>query len=209
MPALDDIYSVTAVGRCIDQTIMLTHHYRLSAFPAGATDITVRDRLIDFMRGDAGGDDIWETPYLAAMPQNYELQFWQVQKVRGTRGAYRQYARGTPGLLAVDARTANVAGVVTLKTDFGGRNQISNKHVGPLPDNAVYYTAGSLTALMKGFLTTLQGGLLSFCFAALQGWQFDPVILHKTGPTISNTLTTGIVQPTVRVMRRRTVGLGI
>jgi len=205
--AVGDVFLTTWEGECNAQKILLTHTYEISALSGATDEMAVSEDIAG--RLTQVGVDIMETTFLNCMASNYILDFVHVQKIHPVR--YRRYTlpRNIAGALANPALTSNVNAVITFNTNLAGRDQVSNKHVGPAPTTAGWYTSGEVTVGYKAVLDALKDAMLQSVIAA--GWYTaTPCIYHRADVIPkSDYLSVGIVQPTVRVMRRRTVGLGI
>lgn len=206
--AVGDIYRVAAVGVYAGQQIMLTHHYAITQLTGPGTDATIRTMILDTIRGGVGGGNTLEGPYLACLPPQYDLSYWVAQKIAPTRLRYEVYARNTPGTHANDTETGNQAAVITLETEAAGRNQVCNKHIGPIPQDPVTQDNGLVTAAYAATLDNLRTALLAGLVSVGLGVTLEPCIYHRANPNTPSYLETGYVQTTLRVMRRRTVGFG-
>lgn len=206
--ALNDLFRVSAVGECFSQRIMFTMDYQVITVGTSTVEATVSVDLMDAVQG-GGGADLLETDYLALLPPDYTLVYWQAQKLFPTRYAYVKGSRGVAGAHANATETANQAAIITLRTVLAGRQDISNKHIGPIPQGAGVQTNGLLDAAYKTKLGTFATSLLSIVTGPVTGTQWQPVVIHKSPAGTSTVLRTQIVGDTVNTMRRRTVGRGI
>jgi len=202
-----DIFQVSFKGSIFGTRILLVHHYRASTVPAGLGVIDATEELLDGVRAGVGGDDLLETDYLACLPPEYALDQIVAQLVSSR---YRRlvYNAGTTGTHAASTEASNQAAVITLQTDNAGRSQISNKHIGPLPQDVSVQDEGELTVAYKTILGTLLVGLLTPVSQIGGTLIFDPVIWHKNEVVNFSMLSAGYVQDTLRTMRRRTLFLG-
>lgn len=101
--------------------------------------------------------------------------------------------------------TANTASVVTLVADQASRHGIGNKHLPGLPTGSLdngFLTNGQVVS-NQDFGTAMASSILGFMGGALH-----PVIYNRAAPASSLLVVGAEVNPTVRVQRRRTVGLG-
>lgn len=205
-----DLFLVTAFGSVFGQRIMLTHNYELTTVNMNVLVSDIETSIIKQVRGGAGGTNVLEGAYLALLPADYTLDFWQAQIIGPNRFVPVTVNRGTVGTHASGTEASNQAAVITLRTDKAGRNQVSNKHIGPIPQGATVQNNGLVQAAYDALLTTLKTGLLSTLTDVNYGASWRPVINHHTKPIISSDpLTSGLNGTTLRTMRRRTVGLGI
>ncbi len=207
---LNDVYYVAFVGTYASQRILLTHHYQITAITPPVTYDNAALVLATALRGGVGGGDLVESKYLACLPDTYELDFIRVQKVKPIRLVVKDTLRGVPGTHVDGADTGNLAATITLRTDFAGREQVSVKHIGPIPTSDTVNQLGELSAAFKVTLQTLGTALLQSWSDLVGGLTFTPVILHPTDidPPDTDELKSGIVGQQTRVMRRRTLRFG-
>jgi len=206
--ALNDLFAVAAVGSCFNQRIMLTHHYAVSFVGSSTNEAVVTNDMVDALRGGGGGD-AWETLYRALMPADWTLEYWQVQKIAPVRYAYQKASRGVAGTHAATTETANQSAILTLRTALAGRQDISNKHIGPIPQDAAVQVNGTLNAAYKTLLGNLGTAMLALLTGPATGTVWYPVVRHNTPPNSFTQVLTFATGDTVNTMRRRTVGRGI
>jgi len=144
--------------------------------------------------------------YLACMPINATIQNINSQRVSpaAARSAYVTNSINAAGE-AAGASTGNLAGIITLTTDFSGRNQISNKHIGPLPDGE--YNDGLLDAGYVVTLDALATALLTEISTDTAQLVVEPVIWHQPGTT-ADLLVGRRIGDRTGTMRRRTLRVG-
>lgn len=198
-----DIVKLSIVGRCYSQRIMLTNTYRVSQ--AGTPGTSVKQNLSSFIGAVdvAGAADIM-TPYLDCLQGDYQSLSIRAQVIYPTRLAYVELESVHLGQ-GGEGSVANDSACLTLRTDGSGRNQIANKHIGPVPD--VVSISGVLTPAFRAKLSTLGGAMTASFQPGGAGAVYTPVIFHKLNATSDN-VTAWIVSEQSRVQRRRTVGLG-
>ena len=206
--ALNDVFLITMLGRYAGQRVMLTHTYMVTNTGPGVDDVLAMDSLLTAVRGGAGGGDILESAYRVSVGTNYTLEEITCQKIAGIRTVKRSFARNVPGNGGAASLTGNIAAVVTLRTVLAGRTQVSNKHIGPVPDVVGLVTGGFITGAYDANLTVTKNALLVGFTDAVLGVTWAPCIYHRGSIALPSQVTTGVVQQTVRVMRRRTVGQG-
>jgi len=100
---------------------------------------------------------------------------------------------------------SNTAQVVTRRGDLADRRNVSTLHLPGVP----------VAQVVDSFLTITQQDILqSFGVSMLQefvtpgGAELRPVAFRRVDPVASRPLTETFPQETVRILRRRTVGLG-
>jgi len=207
---LNDVLLITYKGTAAGQRILLTTTYKITVVPV-PTDATVFvNAAIEAVRAGVGGGDLIETKYRACLPVEYELDSIRGQIIAPNRRVYSETLRGVPGTHADGMETANLAGVITLRTAFAGRNQVGNKHIGPIPSAGAVMVLGELTGAYKTLLGTLATALMAQLVPVGIAAVARPVIYHPDGAVPPNTdwVESAIIGETVRVMRRRTVRVG-
>lgn len=146
--------------------------------------------------------------YRDCLPSNLTLHRVRVQVIRPLRLVPRYGSIEAAGTAATTAQQGNLSAVITFKSDFAGRNQQGSFHVPALPKDMALggYLADA------GFIAdfnALGAKLIQSITPAGTGAEYLPVILHPNGHVPDgNGITDYICQSTVRVMRRRTVGVG-
>lgn len=111
----------------------------------------------------------------------------------------------------------NLAAVITKQTQFASRSGVGSLHIGGL--SPTDYSAGLVDPGLKTRMDFLGTEMLADINDAVNGIVWHPCLANKT-PIVgtdpvkfevsgSTLLYTFVVQPELRVMRRRTVGLGI
>lgn len=200
----NDIVQITWRGSCFGQRILLTHHYKILGDYNAATSIAQDLDDITNNIHPLGANDK-TTVYLACLPPQYNLIEIRAQRIRASRSAYRAQGNAFPGTHASPATVANDSACVTLRTENAGRSQVSNKHIGPIPD--AVSAAGVLTPAYKLLLSSLGSALVTAFAPVGSGSIVTPVVFNRTLLT-SDVLNTYIVGEQSRVQRRRTVGLG-
>jgi len=199
---------VTFKGSYANQRILLTLPYRCATAPAPEKGTTEVSAALAAAAVAAGAGKI-RTNYLAMLPTTYTLQEVRAQLIWPTRFRYAvELPNATGSIIATGP--GNIAATMTNWSVKAGRDQISTKHIGPLPPSL--QSSGSLTNDGIASMLALQASILAdinLTPAANGLWR--PTIYHKNlkvGGLISDDLVSGIVFDQVRVMRRRTVGLG-
>jgi hypothetical protein len=211
------ILEVRVEYRANAQTCMNVLHYENQGPAIGLTVPEIVDDFLDSfgVAGNGRFPDEWaalisadalvfRTTAQAVYPTRYALQFREVAVV-GTR----------PGAL----RAQNVQASIQKASDLAGRSRVGSLHIGAL--SVEDYAAGNITAayelVLAGFVANFLSGPLVTVGLPNNSWH--PVILNKepipnTDPVRfrikgSTLITNYDVKSTLRVMRRRTTGLGI
>jgi hypothetical protein len=144
--------------------------------------------------------------YLACIPDVVNDVTWHAQWIIPTR--YRVTELAIPadaGLVPTAPMPSAVAVAITKRGELANRHNIGTLHMPAVPNTFV--AQSMLTA--PGFLAYDDLGTQVKEPVTLTGGQLmNPVILNKADYILSPTILTTVTQPTSRVNRRRTVGLG-
>lgn len=206
---LNSVIEVTYQSRFANQQYMNVLHYAVAAASASPTVTVELNRILDAL--DTPGEFGILGELLAVLPPNCMLTNITVQGVTPGRTIRQSRVINEAGVWPTAALTGNLGATITKQTDLGGRRFVGSIHVPCLPPDA--HALGELNELYIAPLLTLKDAMLVPIVDPVDGGQYDPVILHRPSalsPTPAPTpITAGVVQPQARVMRRRTVGVGI
>lgn len=201
-----EVVQVSLRGRALNQRIIFTHTYQVLTAPTNPTDWS--DFADQFRSALVGQPSDFEDAYLACVSSGYQCEIMRIQAVAPSRLAVNDYVINQPGTRGT-TNFSNLAAVVTLRTARAGRDQVSNKHIGPIA------TADATNGQMiNAYLTNLNnlGALLELDIEVGEtGAVMVPVIWHSRaqGPVpATDRIVSHIAQSSARVMRRRTVGVG-
>lgn len=200
---IGDKYLLTFVGELHGQTIMNTWWYKLKTMVGAPTKGAVALDLA--VRVSAAGQ--MRDAFLGACPGGYTLNEIWSQPIYPTRFAKQILTPALAGTSTFASEAQNLAAVITRRGVPAARWAISSLHV-PSPTVAAWVLSGSLTAAAKAVLTTLA----TFCsdpVTTLAGHVLTPVIPRGPAAGDGVDIEQAFVQTSVRVMRRRTKGLGI
>jgi len=193
-------------GRINGQQTVTTFYYRVSGGSTLGTVVEDLDAAIDMFVTAAAA------PYgafLAAVPVDWTNEFVSGQEVLPALSVARKLPLVDVGTRGAST-TPNLSAVVTKGTDLGGRSQIGSWHlpgvangdqVGGIVDNALLGAMSAFGSRSLNVLTDVASGMI-----------LEPVLFHRNAENpLASTftkLTRTIPQDTIRVMRRRTVGVG-
>lgn len=197
-----EIVEVVIWQKLYSQVILNVLHYRTE----GTTDDAkpVLQELATLLQG-AGGSlvatmslaqttDVSYTDVTAQLI--YPLRYARVSRTENTTMSGAGTAPALP--------PANSA-VVTKRGDLAGRHSIGAFHLGGIPTGSTL--SGELTTGYRGLVGDV-GDILTEAIT-MDDVTFRPVMINRTNQAASTTVTGTTVQPQVRTMRRRRVGLGI
>jgi hypothetical protein len=149
------------------------------------------------------------TRYIAALPSNwfYTDTWYQIIEPMRHRKVQQLGALG-PGGSGAEALTQNVSAAITRVGDLAGRRYIGGIRI-PLGTDLPAIDGGKTTAgqetLLRNLADAMKLNVITSGFVAT----FRPQVGVTRGGVPSVDLEDAFPQQTVRVMRRRTVGLGI
>jgi len=201
-----DIYALTYRGTLAAQTIMSTFAYRLQSLDGTPTVVTIYD-FMDTLFNDTASNlkDLLQD----VLPDNYLFVDCRIQRVATQRIDAKIYDL-TPagGNFGFDATTANLAGVILRRGEVATRKSQSTLHL-PYADKETGLANGLVSASYK----TVAGALATYIKAdktlPTTTMVIRPVVYNRGSSPNFTAITRTAVQDTLRVMRRRTVGLGI
>lgn len=207
MPALSigDLALYTLRGSLYDQKIISTYGYLVDAI-TGTPDLFVAlDALIEKLN-DVGGI---RATYLGCCPPEYHMEEEWAQKISPTRfravkNVVDEFGLFTDG----QARTANSAASITRRGDEAVRAAVSTLHV-PIGQSGEEIAEGRVTQALLDALNVHAAQIKLDVTTVVGTVTWTPVIPNPANPGLSIVITDAFAQDTVRVMRRRTVGLGI
>jgi hypothetical protein len=178
-------------------------HYGLASVTGTPSVKNVATDLVNALTGD--GDLI--TEMRALIPSNMLMQKIEIQVVAPLRLRKDTFAYNLNGL-GPTTQTGNLAGVVTKQGDIANKHNIGSLHI-PISTAAATSANGVLSeaALEAISLVAVQVPLV-VNLAGLVSASMQPVISNGKLSTEVSPITAAVPQTQVRVMRRRTVGLG-
>jgi len=202
-----DIVEVTLLGSCFGQAVQNKFHYAcISVSGADQASQDVFDELDTELSAGAGLINLM----LLLAPTQYELGAVRYQVIKPVRQVAYPVQHADNGLNTQNTLATNVAFAITKRGDLAGRRNISTTHVIGTTDGSLM-DEGKLTPAaitLAENIAAFMDNQVSITVGAID-YEFGPVIYHPTDPLNPTPITSCIVQPTARVMRRRTVGLGI
>lgn len=205
----NDIIRITYFSTAFNQRILFHMDYRVGNPPTGSgTTQQQLDVLCDLFA--ATGTGTYLDAYRGMLGDNVTVNTVRAQVIYPIRSAFEEDVISLAGLSPEGpCTTPNVCAVATFRTALAGRKQISNKHIGPIA--AAGYDLGRLTSQLQ---TDLGDFVEKWKLPAVDANNggYNPGIYHRAGDGPAqkfDPITAGTGQTTVRVMRRRTVGVGI
>lgn len=197
-----DSILVSIRGRIYGQQTITTYPYIVQA-ATGQPDMLTAFGLWAAQMQGAGG---LVTTYLATTGQNFTVTELWIQDIRPQRYAAFRYLVNETGELNTSSQTTNVAGVITRRGALANRSAIGSVHI-PIPSDSAWIVAGRLTPGMQTQLDLHAASMTAII--EVGGLTLQPGLLNNASGLVSTPVTLAFPQETARVMRRRTVGLGI
>lgn len=143
--------------------------------------------------------------FRTCLPSNATVNFCRVQQIIPSRSVYLDTNINLAGQDLNAASTGNIQLPVTLHTAAGGRNQVSVKKIGPVPDTR-YADGAATNAFLTTAITPFAQGLIATQITLAPAITLVPVVPHPL--TVDDPIV-GFRLPTrVGVMHRRTVRVG-
>lgn len=202
MPAPGDVLLVSFDGTWHGQKILNTFYYGISTLigaPTTAAYIAAFDTAIN----TAGN---LRPRFLAACPPQYTMNNTWYQFVTPVRLRKQVYAVAAPGTFIQMSSTANLAATITRRGDVANKHNIGSLHV-PTSNLDPGMASGILSVAVISALNNLVTSMLAPVTVGAFGSAI-PILWYKPLAANATPITNATVQQTVRVMRRRTVGVG-
>lgn len=200
-PINDGAFAQLALmGRVNGQRVMNVFHYRFNG--SSITDGEARLGVLI---------DAWDAPlgiaanFLEMLADSYLLETIRAQWILPIRYRYTDNgAFNQNGTIVADLLPQNTQATIEWRPDVGGSRVNGGTRVGGLPVTA------NLGGLWTGASRTA-----SDIFAAsfilpvtLAEGELVPVVFNRLAPATSRVITDWVIKDSLRVLRRRTVGLG-
>jgi len=202
--SVGDIVMVSIVGSLNNQRTMNTFPYRVSAVTGTPTIQSAANALKNSLT--AGGGLV--PAYIGCTPSNMLINDLWIQVIRPARFRKEVFAINSAGDSGIAANTSNVAATISRQGELALRRAQGCIHV-PLGTTSDAFEDGVLTPSQKALLDTLASKMNLNIITTGTVVTYIPLIgLPPFGNPTVDTYATG-TQTTVRVVRRRTVGLGI
>lgn len=205
--AVGDVIQVVIESEVLSQVCLNVLHYRCEVQPAGAT---YDGALFDVMNAVGIGDDENIVPKMRPlMGENARVFRIQAQRVYPHRDHYVRDTIDQDGLAPVVCNAPNLAFVLTKQGEKIGRGRSGNFHLAGVTDQ--HYALGFVTEAGIDLMEALADKLGDPIVPQLDAFGYRPGMFNPAlGADLNwNPIVAVTPQPTVRVIRRRTVGLGI
>lgn len=202
MAAPGDVILTSFNGLWHGQKVLSTFYWGINTVtgaPSNAAFIAALDAQLL-----SGGNLVLK--FLPCAPPQYTLVERWHQFVAPLRTQKVIVTSGLAGTGATASTTANVANVITRRGDLANKHNVGSLHV-PASNANVGYANGLIGAAQQALLQTLATQMLAPVVMAGVG-SVLPILWFKPSILNATPITSTTVQQTIRVMRRRTVGVG-
>jgi len=208
--ALNDQLRIWFLGTLCGQRTMNTFAYRVSRVEGANVDADV---AVEALLADTQFTDLVAS-FVACTPTNYTLDAieWQYRKPNGFLYAKQRIDQGTAGTRGA-ATTANIQASITRRPLIADRVGVGGIRL-PISNTDVNASNGLITQALKDLLNVVALDMSEEILTV----PVEDVFVDWKPCTIRHVIGTGFVhtdvaeafvQDQVRVLRRRTVGLGI
>jgi hypothetical protein len=198
----NSICELSFEGLLDGQQTISTFHYRVN----DATSVTDGAAVLaEFISATRVAGKLFPSYQAICSDQLTNLQIW-AQLVYPVR--FRYTTDGTPsesGAQDLLAFPPNVQASITRAAEKAGRKYVSHLSVPSVPITAI--ESGMLSVAYMDDMQPLVAAITE-PYVLAGGVTFTPVIYHRNQNPSFDDLVLAFVQPTSRVIRRRTVGLG-
>lgn len=204
--ALNDVMQMTLGYIVQGQQCLLTRHYYLKNAPADTDyDTWLADMINAWLIGT-----VPISPTMAALQDTDVVQnFIMCQKVYPQRWYYLRIPQSIPGTnVTGNPLPSNVAVTITLQPENPGRGRSGSAHIGGLTTEALT-DSGRVSNATQGLMNDLAEQLNNGIGGVSPNNYWAPCMYKPSGTTRINPVISFTLQDSMRVMRRRTLGLGI
>lgn len=208
-PAVGQFYLVTIEGRLANQTTLSTFWYRLAVLGNESNVEQVYSDMNDVIQDADGLADL----FARCCPDDWVSPRVWIQCIAPTRLASHKFVNGDVGG-DLTAFTANTDAVILRRGEVANRRNVSTLHV-PIAVNDTNCDDGVLlvTGVKPKLLELAAQMLVPIALPGIVPGRMDPVVYNpKPKPPLVPShalIVSTVVEDTVRVMTRRTVGRGI
>lgn len=207
IPALNSVILTTFRMLYSQQRLLNTYHWRLVANPGALT-----------IQGISNAINAWFATLVTGLYETHDnmrdqsnvLTDMQCQFIFPTRYVPIGFVLNRNGNVPVGelgVEVTNLAAVITRRDVTGSRSGVGSLHI-PLGVSNTQIGDGVVTPAMATKMVAHGNAILNTT-AIGSGVILEPVLYHKGAATPTTQIGSFIAQDTLRVMRRRTVRLGI
>jgi len=204
--AVGDIVEVTWRQLMFSQQLLNVQHYRVVSSTSSGSDVGDNQSFADHLAALTGAGQlitVWRT----SLAPNWVLSSVKAQKISPVRSAYTTASIGLAGLSGSNSEISNLAAVVSKRGTSGTRRAQGSIHFAGWP--ATFGNAGVWQAGVDTWWNNLEPLWSATQNVAAIPANLQPIIYNPGASVNWQTIAVWQLQDTIRVMRRRTVRVGI
>jgi hypothetical protein len=204
--SVGDIVEVTWQQQMFSQVILNIQHYRVVSSTSTGSDVGDNQTFSDHLASLTGAGQlitVWRNP----LATNWLLNRVRVQKINPVRSAYTTSNIALLGQGADQSELSNLAVVVSKRGTSGTRRAQGSIHFAGW--SPLLFNAGEVQAGIQTWWTNLEPLWAATQVVAGIPASLQPIIYNPGGAVNWQTVAVWQLQDTARVMRRRTVRVGI
>jgi hypothetical protein len=204
--AVGDIVEVTWQQLMFSQQVLNVQHYRCVSSTSSGSDVGDNASFANHLASLTGAGqliDLWA----GALAPSWELKSVKVQKISPVRSAYVTASINQMGQAATTTQLSNLAVVVSKRGTSGTRSGQGSIHFAGWPTN--FFTGGEVQAGIDTWWNNLEPLWSATQVVATIPASLQPVIFNPGATPNYQTVAVWQLQDTARVMRRRTVRVGV
>jgi hypothetical protein len=204
--AVGDIVEVTWRQLQHAQQMLNVQHYRVVSSTSTGSDVGDNQTFADHLAAlTAAGQliTVWRTP----LAPSWVLSSVKTQKISPVRSAYTTATIGLAGLSGTASELTNIAAVVSKRGTSGTRRAQGSIHFGGW--QAAFASGGLWQAGVQTWWDALEPLWSATQIVAGIPANLQPIIYNPGASVNWQTIAVWQLQDTTRVMRRRTVRVGI
>lgn len=198
-----DLVQTTFIGKLFEQEVLNVFYYRIGT-PSTSSNYMVA--IKNWAQYAGSGTTSMAPVLLACQAPEYTLMGIRAQRVWPTRDRYYYQVLDLPGTHADACTSPNQSAVIERYSAGGNRKSVGSTHIPGVPSTAM--DEGRWTAGYRTLLQAVADRMLIDHITTLETTEGHLEITGKTSMGVTNPVVGSIVKDTVRVMRRRTIGVG-
>lgn len=198
-----DVVQFKLYGRIFEQQTINVFNYVCTDASVQSTYLAAIQNATEFF---ASGTNNPTLAIIAAACPQWTLEYITGQVVAPMRMRFWKHTVNEPGTFDGVCESPNQAATIEKWSSVGGRKGVGSTHLAGVPTNGM--EDGRWGAAYLAALVTVGNRIKSIYDPALGGGVYVPIITGKTFTPANLFIQGTIVQSTVRVMRRRTIGVG-
>jgi len=204
--AVGDIVEVTWEQLMFSQVILNIQHYRVVSSSSTGSDVGDNQSFADHLAGLTGAGELITVWHAAAVGQ-WTLSRVRTQKIYPVRSAYPNASIGQAGTSGNASSLCNTATVVSKRGTSGTRRAQGSIHFAHFSPEE--YASGEIQAVQETWWNNMEPLWSATQVVAAIPASLQPVIFNPGATPNYQVVAVWQLQSTARVMRRRTVRVGI